>query len=85
MANFINPTRKCAHPAGCEMLAAPGDIYCEGCATDPHLHDADDPYREERVPAPFAHPSRVAPSALALVSETDARYPYGVEACTPSR
>jgi hypothetical protein len=29
--------RKCAHPAGCELLAAPGDIYCEGCATDPTL------------------------------------------------
>lgn len=26
--------RKCAHPAGCDMPAAPGDIYCAGCATD---------------------------------------------------
>lgn len=31
--------RTCAHPAGCELLAAPGSIYCEGCGTDPHIAD----------------------------------------------
>lgn len=31
--------RKCAHPAGCELLAAPEAIYCEGCGTDPTLSE----------------------------------------------
>jgi len=30
-------SRKCSHPAGCELVAAPGSIYCEGCETDPTL------------------------------------------------
>lgn len=29
--------RICAHPAGCELPAAEGSIYCEGCGTDPMM------------------------------------------------
>lgn len=32
--------RTCAHPAGCELLAEAGDIYCSGCASDPMLRDS---------------------------------------------
>jgi len=34
VTNRANNRRRCAHPAGCELLAMNGDIYCEGCATD---------------------------------------------------
>jgi hypothetical protein len=34
--------RTCAHPAGCELLAAPGEIYCDGCGTDPLLGTYDE-------------------------------------------
>lgn len=36
----MNP-RVCAHPAGCELPTAHGDIYCEGCGTDPTLAQDD--------------------------------------------
>lgn len=29
--------RRCAHPTGCDLLAARDDIYCAGCASDPSL------------------------------------------------
>jgi hypothetical protein len=43
---------KCAHPAGCELPPAPGDIYCAGCRTAVDREDADNADRGERATFP---------------------------------